>query len=91
MVQETGLKAYKELNDNGEVTTRCFKTLETLSLFPDGLTDMELSKKMGFSDPNKVRPRRNELVKRGLVFESGKRACNVTGRLAVVWRCTDAK
>jgi len=37
-------------------------------------------------DPNKVRPRRFELMEMGLITEAGTRACRVSGRQALTWR-----
>ena len=48
-------------------------------------TDLELVKLIGFTDANRVRPRRNELVKMGLIANKGKRPCHVSGRVAKVW------
>lgn len=48
-------------------------------------TDSEIAKRLGFDDPNKVRPRRFELVEQGLIQEHGKRPCEVTGRKAIEW------
>jgi len=44
-----------------------------------------IARGMGFLDPNKVRPRRKELLDMGLVVESGKRVCEFTGKLCYVW------
>ena len=52
-------------------------------LFP---TDRELSEFLGYADPNKVRPRRNDLVRLGCVVECGKRVCGVSGKLALTWK-----
>lgn len=49
-------------------------------------TDSEIMKVLGYTDPNKVRPRRKELVDKGLVIEDGKRECNVTGRTVMGWK-----
>lgn len=50
------------------------------------LTDRELAARLGVTDPNQVRPRRVELMRRGLVEDAGKRRCRVTGRTAYVWQ-----
>lgn len=49
------------------------------------MTDQEIAKKLGFSDPNKVRPRRNELVKAGFLVNFGKKKCKITGKMAIFW------
>ena len=48
-------------------------------------TDRELAQSMGESDPNRVRPRRHELMAGGFIEEAGKRPCLVTGRKAITW------
>jgi hypothetical protein len=48
-------------------------------------TDLEVAKSMGYADPNMVRPRRNELVKKGLLRQGEKRHCSISGKLALTW------
>lgn len=36
-------------------------------------------------DPNVIRPRRNELVKMGVLEEKYKRKCCISNRRAIVW------
>ena len=61
------------------------------------MTDRELSKELNFVDPNKVRPRRNELsktektkdgmfVRDAVLIEDTKRPCEVTGKLCIAWK-----
>lgn len=87
MIRQTSLLAYNAL----EVTTlteRYSKILQALRKSPD-MTDCEIAHMLGYYDPNKVRPRRNELVKYGLVGESQKRKCHITGKTAITWYVTD--
>ena len=49
-----------------------------------GMTDEEITTRTGLA-PNSVRPRRVELVARGLVKDSGMRRPTVSGRQATVW------
>ena len=49
-------------------------------------TDLEITKFLGLKDPNKVRPRRNELLKQGRIIECEKRVCSVSGRTVWSWR-----
>lgn len=50
------------------------------------LTDSELALKLGFTDPNKVRPRRFELVNKFEdVEEKEKRICTITGKVCKAW------
>lgn len=52
------------------------------------MTDREMAKELGFEDPNKVRPRRHELVKQGIIVDEEhceKRLCRITGKLSIAW------
>lgn len=50
------------------------------------LTDREMAKHLGYPDPNKVRPRRHELMKMKIVEEEIKRPCMVSGKLSIAWK-----
>ncbi|NBW23185.1 MAG: hypothetical protein EBR82_86100, partial [Caulobacteraceae bacterium] len=60
------------------------RVLQLLAACPDGLTDEEMQTRLGMN-PSTQRPRRIELVRRGLVVECGTRR-TASGRMAVVWR-----
>ena len=62
------------------------RVLELLAVWPQGLTDEEMQRKLGMN-PSTQRPRRIELMRRGLVAEAGTRR-TASGRMAVVWRTT---
>lgn len=49
------------------------------------MTDREITSALNYTDPNKIRPRRNELVKEGIVVEVCKEKCNVGHRLSIKW------
>lgn len=51
-----------------------------------GLTARELQKVMHYNDPNKVRPRINELYNLGLVYANDKKKCTVSNKTCYVWR-----
>lgn len=55
------------------------------------LTDREMAESLGFKDPNKVRPRRNELMKAKIVEEDCKRHCNVGEKISIAWRLNREK
>lgn len=81
-MQETSLEAYEDIkNKVGLKQLIVYQFLEE----NEGSTDMEIADGLNLADPNKIRPRRNELVKKGLVTEIYKRACKITGRRAIVW------
>jgi len=48
-------------------------------------TNAEISRFMGMPI-NTITPRTNELRKRGLVTDAGKRECSVTGKTVHAWR-----
>lgn len=62
------------------------------------LTDREMSSILGYVDPNKIRPRRNELsnaeyhkrtkikIRDAILIEDEKRMCNVSGKLSIAWK-----
>jgi len=60
------------------------RVLALLETTPDGLTDEEMQTRLGMN-PSTQRPRRIELVRRGLVVECGTRR-TASGRNASVWR-----
>lgn len=80
MVQETSIISYHELDPDTD-QIRVMRALRALNV----ATDREIADYLWFSDPNRVRPRRNELVRLGLVEPKGKRLCKVSGRLSLVW------
>lgn len=53
---------------------------------PDGATDDACQRALGLSGSSQ-RPRRVELVKLGLLIDSGKTRRTPSGRAATVWRC----
>lgn len=60
------------------------RVLELLRENPHGLTDEEQQSALAMN-PSTQRPRRIELVRRGLVVEAGTRK-TASGRMATVWR-----
>ncbi len=59
-------------------------TVLTALMNSGGLTNKELSEFLGW-DINRVTPRVNELVKKGLVCEVEKRTCMFTKHTAIAW------
>jgi len=82
-VRETSLEAYEEIQDS--LPQRNQMVYAAIRLHPNK-TDMELSKILGFKDPNMVRPRRHELYKESRVVCSGKTKCSITKKKAYTWR-----
>lgn len=84
-VRDTSILAYVELAQTGKLGERQQQVLEQIQKHPD-LTDTEICFSLGLGDPNMVRPRRYELMKKGLIYASGKRLCEISRRLAYTWR-----
>jgi len=82
MIRETSMMSYNNLPQMGEDQLKVFTTLKKLK----SATDSELAFNLGFSDPNKVRPRRKELFDQGLVIEDCRRICSITKRTVISWK-----
>ena len=64
----------------------------------NNLTDREMANMLGYEDPNKVRPRRNELsnpeynkrnkrkIRDGILVEDKKRICTIGLKLSIAWK-----
>ncbi len=48
-------------------------------------TDREIQEYLGLKTPNEVRPRRFDLVEKGIVHQVGKRKCKASGNTSIVW------
>ena len=84
-MQETSIESYELIQPKiGKRQLLVYSAIITLG----SPTDMEISKFLKRDDPNYVRPRRNELVKKGLVVENGKRIDKFTNRKAIIWKIT---
>jgi len=67
------LTAYRE--EGERLSGRKALIYELLSETNTAMTDREVMLKLGYSDPNAVRPRITELIKRGLIEEFGSKVC----------------
>ena len=83
-VRDTSILSYSQVQNIGKKQRVVY---DAISAHPD-CTDLELTKLLGFVDPNNVRPRRFELVELGLVKSVGKKRCSVSKRVAYAWRIT---
>lgn len=81
-MQDTSLDAWRNLENLGLMQQTVYDVISKLGC----PTDLEIAKFLGYSDPNKVRPRRNDLVKMGFVIQHEKRVCSVSGHLVYSWR-----
>jgi len=86
MIRQTSLWSYQEIKP--KISERQQQILDVLVENGEqtGLTDQEITGKLGKSDPNYVRPRRFELYKLGIVIDYCKRVCKITGKISTEWR-----
>ena len=89
MIRQTSLLAYECLLNNPLQLTESYKQIIWALRDSFALTDNEIAKKLGYSDPNKIRPRRNELMKAGYVKEVGKRPDRYTKKTSIIWDLTE--
>lgn len=83
MIRQTSLLSYRDILP--ELSKRYQEYLSELREIGQPSTDLEVAWHAGHMDPNYFRPRRNELVKLGVIIEAGKRQCGVSGKMALVW------
>ena len=62
---------------------KCIRDLNALGQYP---TDREIAKILGYADPNRVRPRRHELMQYGIIEEAGKKICPISKKTALTWK-----
>ena len=79
---DTSLRAAIEAEPNAG--TQRWKVLHLLRATARGLTDHQMQSILDMN-PSTQRPRRIELVEKGLVVDSGQRRQTPSGRWAVVW------
>ena len=86
-MQQTSLLAFKEVLETlGNRQKTVIQVFEQEKSRHD-ITNAELSSLLGW-EINRVTPRTNELVKKGVLRESQKRKCTRTGRTAIAWQLT---
>ena len=86
MIQQTSITAFLDLRRSYLGDGRKAEVYNKLKDIGSA-TDSELMEALGYSDPNKVRPRRKELVDEGLVCEDVKRECAITHKIVISWKC----
>lgn len=95
-VRSTSLQAYLEIINDPDSLNEIYQDI-LVAIYNLGKpsTDREITRYLMFEDPNKVRPRRNDLANPAhfyhpLVKETGKkRECDVTHKKAYVWELTE--
>jgi len=88
LVQETSFLSYEQIRASTMAGDKrmVFEAIREATVKNAPKTDYELSLQLGFDNPNKIRPRRRELVKDGLVEEAGKRICSISKKKAITWK-----
>ena len=84
MIRQSSLQSYLYIADS--LSERQAKVYNCVLVNECDMTDREIADALGFPDPNAVRPRRKELVDMGLLSESDKRCCAVTGKTVLTWK-----
>lgn len=83
MMRSTSLDAYRDIKPSLAKSQQIvYNSIKTLGC----PTDLEITKYLKLSDPNKVRPHRKELLDQGLITDCEKRICSVSGRTVWSWR-----
>lgn len=80
MVQQMSILAYKEIQDLGARQRQVLNIIRSRGF----ANNLEIAKDLGLPI-NSVTPRTNELVAKGLVQESHKDYCPITGKLVIFW------
>lgn len=87
-VRETSKLSYQNILDDGWIgsaQTRVYKAI----IDNPGSSDREITNILHLSDPNKVRPRRKELLDMTLIKDMGTRDCYITGRKVHTWKVNE--
>lgn len=79
ITHETRRESFEQLDPSGR------KAAILAELERGDGTALEIMRRMGFTDPNRVRPRLNELDRAGYIFQVGKRADPITGVNGVIY------
>ena len=86
-IRQTSLLAFQdEIPHLGRRQYEVLKAIRDLNAQGIHPTDREIARLLGYADPNKVRPRRHELMEYGLIVEAGKKICPISGKLALTWK-----
>ena len=80
--RDTSILSYRELQPS--LGDKHQTVLVAFHAYPCS-TDLEIAYHLGFKDPNKVRPRRKELVDMGLIVDVGVRPCKISHKTAHIW------
>jgi hypothetical protein len=92
-VRDTSIISYHELLEHPDRLNETYRLILKMIKKMGPLTDRELTQHLLLNDPNRIRPRRNELADSAhfhppLIAEDGKRVCKVSGKTAYAWKLT---
>ncbi len=88
MIQQTSRMAYSDIKPElGKRQQEVYELLKESSLIGVNMTNLEISDCLGRAI-NTITPRIGELREKGLVKESEKRMCKVSGRHAIACTAT---
>lgn len=96
-VQNTSIESYMSLlSEPYQLNKKYQQIIKALTEIGKPSTDLEITIHLNFHDPNKIRPRRNELSdQKGkhfyqpLIRTVGKRKCNISHKQAYIWDLTE--
>ncbi len=94
MIQQTSLMSYRDIQKDIESLNSHYQEIIFALQNLGDATDREIARFLEYSDPNAVRPRRNELADPSrfnpvLVTSCGRRKCSVSHRTCISWRLND--
>ena len=84
MIHENSLLSYIEEKEKGRIGKRQEQVLDYLKSVKSA-TAREIMEGLGYTDPNKVRPRINELKEYNYIIEIGKIKDKVTNKSVAVF------
>lgn len=84
MAEQTSISAYNNYKKAGLLNKNQAIVYETIAKNPY-LTDKEYCELLGWPDSNRWKPRRTELLGKGLIESAGTKKCSITGYTATVW------
>jgi len=87
-IRDTSAFSLDELERSGKQESLKRKVLVTIQRLKRG-TDAMIDKFSGINDRRTSAPRRNELMREGLVEADGKDICKVTGKLVYYWKLSE--
>lgn len=83
MIQDTSSEAFRKAGPH--ISKSQDAVLKIIRAHPEGLTDAEINHYLNWTI-NRVTPRRNELVKMGLIYNAGRRECRKTHSTAHAYK-----